>query len=87
MRYFTAADNARITGTAMNLTPDGRLAGGISSENYYNKKWRFNSPAIRIKATRQEDSASLITPLLIAAEVGAFLLLLFLYLKAKRKRA
>ena len=87
MRYFTAADNARIAGTAMNLTPDGRLAGGISSENYYNKKWRFNSPAIRIKATRQEDRASLLTPLLTAAEVGAFLLLLFLYLKAKRKRA
>ena len=87
MRYFTAADNARIAGTAMNLTPDGRLAGGISSENYYNKEWRFNSPAIRIKATRQEDSASLLTPLLTAAEVGAFLLLLFLYLKAKRKRA
>lgn len=87
MRYFTAADNARITGTAMNLTPDGRLAGGSPSENYYNKKWRFNSPAIRIKATQQEDSASLLTPLLTAAEVGAFLLLLFLYLKAKRKRA
>ena len=87
MRYFTAADNARIAGTAMNLTPDGRLAGGIASENYYNKKWRYNSPAIRIKATRQEDSASLITPLLTAAEVGAFLLLLFLYLKAKRKSA
>lgn len=87
MRYFTAADNARIAGTAMNLTPDGRLAGGIASENYYNKKWRYNSPAIRIKATRQEDSASLLPPLLTAAEVGAFLLLLFLYLKAKRKSA
>ncbi|MBR5330577.1 MAG: hypothetical protein IKV13_03720 [Akkermansia sp.] len=87
MRYFTAADNARITGTAMNLTPDGRLAGGISSENYYNKKWRFNSPAIRIKATRQEDSESLTGSLLTVVEVGAFLLLLFLYLKAKRKRA
>ena len=87
MRYFTAADNARIAGTAMNLTPDGRLAGGISSENYYNKKWRFNSPAIRIKATRQEDSESLTGSLLTVVEVGAFLLLLFLYLKAKRKRA
>ena len=87
MRYFTAADNARIAGTAMNLTPDGRLAGGISSENYYNKKWRFNSPAIRIKATRQEDSESLTGSLLTVVEVGAFLLLLFLYLKAKHKRA
>lgn len=87
MRYFTAADNAQITGTAMNLTPDGRLAGGISGENYYNKKWRFNSPAIRIKATRQEDSSSLPGLLITVVEVGAFLLLLRLYLKARRRNA
>lgn len=81
MRYFTAADNARITGTAMNLTPDGRLAGGIASENYYNKKWRFNSPAIRIKATRQGESGWLAGILITLAAAGAFLLLRRLYLK------
>ncbi|MBR5888560.1 MAG: hypothetical protein IKY92_00745 [Akkermansia sp.] len=87
MRYFTAADNARIAGTAMNLTPDGRLAGGIASENYYNKKWRYNSPAIRIKATRQEAGEPVSGILITLAEVGGFLLLLFLYLRSKRKRA
>lgn len=81
MRYFTAADNACIAGTAMNLTPDGRLAGGIASENYYNKKWRFNSPAIRIKATRQGESGWLSGILITLAVVGAFLLLRGLYLK------
>ena len=87
MRYFTAADNARIAGTAMNLTPDGRLAGGIASENYYNKKWRFNSPAIRIKATRLDDGESLLSTIFNVVAAGVFLLLLCRYLKARRRKA
>ncbi len=51
MRYYNAPDRARITGAAMNLTPDGKLAGGTPEHHIYNKKWRFNSPAVRIKAT------------------------------------
>lgn len=85
MRYFNAPDDARISGTAMNLTPTGELAGGNQKENYYNKEWRFNSPAIRIKATRQTDTEALQNTLIIVAEVGGLLLLLGLYLNARRR--
>ena len=89
MRYFNAPDGCIISGTAMNLNDKGELAGGTPQENYYNKKWRYNSPAIRIKATRlpEEDTATRNKHLYIAAEALAFAILLFLYLNARRKSA
>lgn len=86
MRYFNAADGCSIAGTAMNLTPQGNLAGGKSEENYYNNKWRFNSPALRIKATRVAagDETDL-KAIYLAMEIFAFGFLLFLYLKARRR--
>ena len=86
MRYFNAADNARITGTAMNLTADGRLACGSASENYYNRRWRFNSPAIRIKATRQTSSGGFLNCLFTLAGIAVFLIPGYLYLKYKHQK-
>ncbi|MBR5522457.1 MAG: hypothetical protein IKV82_03210 [Akkermansia sp.] len=42
---------AVIRGTAFNLTPEGELPEGNGVDNKYNKIWRFNSPAVRIRAT------------------------------------
>lgn len=87
MRYFNAPENSRITGTALNLTTQGKLAGGVAGENFYNKKWRFNSPAIRLKLTQvptpQEEAE---TEDFIAHTTGLLIIvgLLFLYLKERR---
>ena len=87
MRYFEAPEHARITGTAMNLTPEGKLAGGIAGENFYNKKWRYNSPAIRIKATADDSfqTEELSKTLCLVLEALAFIVLIILYLKARRQ--
>lgn len=86
MRYFNAAEGCRITGTAMNLTPQGNLAGGNAEENYYNNKWRFNCPAIRIKASKVAASSEIdLKHIYLALEICAFIILLFLYLKARRR--
>lgn len=89
MRYFNAPDGCIISGTAMNLNDKGELAGGIPQENFYNKTWRYNSPAIRIKATRLPDESDdeLTDYILISVEATAFALLLFLYIRARRQRA
>lgn len=87
MRYFEAPEHARITGTAMNLTPEGKLAGGTAGENFYNKKWRYNSPAIRIKATADDSfqTEELSKTLCLVLEALAFIVLIILYLKARRQ--
>ena len=89
MRYFNAPDGCRISGTSMNLNDKGELAGGKAGENYYNKNWRYNSPAIRITATRMPDGMpeNVKDNILMAVEGLAFIILLFLYLKARRNRA
>lgn len=86
MRYFEAPEQARITGTAMNLTTEGKLAGGKAEENFYNKKWRYNCPAIRIKATAEtpDKTTDYIKLLCLALEALAFAVLIILYLKARR---
>lgn len=45
---------AVIRGTAMNMLPDGTLPSGKGSDNKYQKRWRFNCPAVRIRATQVE---------------------------------
>lgn len=87
MRYFEAPEHARITGTAMNLTPEGKLAGGIAGENFYNKKWRYNSPAIRIKATADDSfqTEELTKSLCLVLEALAFGVLIILYLRARSR--
>jgi hypothetical protein len=89
MRYFEAPEHARITGTAMNLTPEGKLAGGKAGENFYNKKWRYNSPAIRIKATAAEpdENTDLTNSLCLVLEGLAFAVLIILYLRARRRNS
>lgn len=52
IRYFDAPEApAVIRGTAMNLTPEGELPEGTGADNKYMKSWRFNCPAVRIRAT------------------------------------
>lgn len=41
---------AVIRGTAFNLTPEGKLPEGHGADNQYIKAWRFNCPAVRIRA-------------------------------------
>lgn len=86
MRYFNAADDSSIGGTAMNLTPQGQLAGGTVGENFYDKKWRFNSPAIRLKASPIDSGfEEKLNSVYLALEVLAFVVLFILYLKARRR--
>ena len=42
---------AVIRGTGLNLRPDGTLPDGNGADNRYAKHWRFNCPAVRIRAT------------------------------------
>lgn len=49
--YDAPAAPAAIRGTAFNLTPAGTLPEGNGVDNKYNKRWRFNCPAVRIRAT------------------------------------
>ncbi len=46
---------AVIRGTAFNLTDKGELPAGTGVDNKYNKRWRFNSPAVRIRATSVQE--------------------------------
>ena len=71
----------------MNLTTEGKLAGGTAGENFYNKKWRYNSPAIRIKATADDSfqTEKLSKTLCLVLEALAFIVLIILYLKARRQ--
>ena len=57
MDYFDApAAPARIEGTAYDMLPDGSLAGGNAADHTYNRSWRYNSPAVRLRATELEDA-------------------------------
>lgn len=57
MDYFDApAAPARIEGPAYDLLPDGSLAGGNAADHTYNRSWRYNSPAVRLRATELENS-------------------------------
>lgn len=68
------------------ITPQGQLAGGTPGENCYNKKWRFNSPAIRLKATPIDSgNEENLSSVYLALEVLAFVVLFILYLKARRR--
>lgn len=50
--YFDAPPApAVIRGTGLNLRPDGTLPDGNGADNRYTKHWRFNCPAVRIRAT------------------------------------
>lgn len=56
VEYFDAPPPpAKIKGTAMNLRPDGTLPKGTGVDNKYEKLWRFNSPAVRIRATQVKE--------------------------------
>ncbi|MBR1978383.1 MAG: hypothetical protein IJ985_02635 [Akkermansia sp.] len=50
--YFDAPPApAAISGTALNLNLEGELPDGTASDNRFNRSWRFNCPAVRIRAT------------------------------------
>lgn len=46
---------AVIRGTAMNILPDGSLPKGTGVDNKYIREWRYNCPAVRIRATQMEE--------------------------------
>lgn len=57
VEYFDAPPApAKLKGTALNLLPDGSLAGGNRKDNIYNTYWRYTCPAVRLRATELEDA-------------------------------
>lgn len=66
---------ATIRGTAFNLTPEGELPDGVGKDNRYIKSWRFNSPAVRLRATSESDIDGKVIALAALGLVGLFLLI------------
>ena len=90
MGYFDTLDNeARISGTAMNLCKNHQLPSGNKNDNKYNKEWRFNCPAVRICATEVEKDKSLLyyAAGVITGVVGMGILMLLVGLSRKKKRS
>lgn len=74
--YFDAPPApAVIRGTALNLTPDGKLPDGSASDNKYNKNWRFNCPAVRIRATEVQAINYKIAGIIALGVVGLILII------------
>ncbi len=65
---------AVIRGTAFNLTPEGELPEGTGVDNKYNKVWRFNSPAVRIRATAAPEYNVKIIAVSVLAVLGLILI-------------
>lgn len=85
MEYFDAEpEPAEIRGTAMNLLPDGTLAGGNRHDNIYCNKWRYTSPAVRLCVT--EVSSGMSIWLVGGGICGIILLLGGVVLVHKKKR-
>lgn len=77
VEYFDAPTApAEIRGTAMNILPDGSLPKGKGDDNKYQKRWRFNSPAVRIRATQVKEKFNTKRLAMIG---GGALILLFLF--------
>ena len=56
MRYYDGpVAPGVIKGVSFTLTDDGELNEGDATLNKYNRNWRFNCPAIRIRATEMMD--------------------------------
>ena len=60
----------------MNILPDGSLPKGKGDDNKYQKRWRFNSPAVRIRATQVKEKFNTKRLAMIG---GGALILLFLF--------
>lgn len=77
VEYFDAPPApAEIKGTAMNILPDGSLPKGKGDDNKYQKRWRFNCPAVRIRATQVKEKFNAKRLAMIG---GGALILLFLF--------
>lgn len=72
-----------IKGVSFTLTDDGELNEGDATLNKYNRNWRFNCPAIRIRATEITDTRRMVA--LAGAGVCGLILLLIL-IRAIRSR-
>lgn len=74
--YFDAPPApAVICGTALNLTTEGKLPDGTASDNRFNKNWRFNSPAVRIRATEVQPINYKIVGITVLGVLGLILLI------------
>lgn len=70
---------AVIRGTAFNLTPEGELPEGKGFDNKYNKSWRFNCPAVRIRATSVQEYNGKTIALGALAIIGLLLIIKLLF--------
>lgn len=84
MRYYDGpVAPGVIKGVSFTLTDDGELNEGDATLNKYNRNWRFNCPAIRIRATEITDTRRMVA--LAGAGVCGLILLLIL-IRAIRSR-
>lgn len=74
---------ATIRGTGLNLRPDGTLPDGNGADNRYVKHWRFNSPAVRIRATEVQEIDHKVLALI---GIGAIALILLIKLVRNSKK-
>lgn len=83
MKYFDSPPApGSIGGTAMNILANGKLPSGTGVDNLYNKNWRYNSPAVRIRATEVENG---MLPVIGGVAGGVIVLGALLLLKKRRK--
>lgn len=84
IRFFDApVAPGEINGVAFSLDEEGELLEGDASKNKYCIYWRYNCPAIRIRATEIEDNKQL---LLLGGGAGGLLLLVLLLAAMRRKK-
>lgn len=83
MKYFDSPPApGSIDGTAMNILDNGELPSGTGVDNIYNKNWRYNSPAVRIRATEMKNNRLLI----IGGVAGGVIVLGSLLIPKKKRR-
>ncbi|MBQ9834944.1 MAG: hypothetical protein IJO34_01315 [Akkermansia sp.] len=74
--YFDAPPApAVISGTALNLNSEGELPDGTASDNKFNKHWRFNCPAVRIRATEVQAINYKMAGIIILGVLGLILII------------
>lgn len=84
MKYFDSPPApGSIDGTAMNILAKRKLPSGTGADNIYNKNWRYNCPAVRIRATEVKNKK---LPLAGAAVGGVIVLSSILLFKKSRKK-
>ena len=84
MRYYDGpVAPGVIKGVSYTLTDDGELNEGDARLNKYNRNWRFNCPAIRIRATEITDTRRMVA---LAGAGLCGLILLLILIKAIRSR-